>query len=317
MKKYILAFGFIVLNFLVFSQQPAFKLKASGGVSDFVYENDFLYVATDNGKIDVFNTKTKQKNKSITVPNVKDFMGDEIPAKIYSVDVLENENRILIVSQGKGGFRDVYVFENNALNKILDANENKMMIRKARFINGYQILFALMSSEIILFDLANNKEIYKNQISTSTFSDFVLSEDLKSYITSDESGIIRKFETSSGKLIKEFKGENVDNVYQVDFKNNVIIGAGQDRRVSVYQNINSSYYLQSDFLVYSVGLSPSGKLGAYQKNEENEIAIFDIESKNILKTLPGHQTTLTKLLFISESELISSSDDPEILFWKL
>jgi hypothetical protein len=45
-------------------------------------------------------------------------------------------------------------------------------------------------------------------------------------------------DTKTGKLLKELKGLNVDNVYKVDYKKGIISGAGQDRRGSLY-DVNS------------------------------------------------------------------------------
>jgi hypothetical protein len=70
-------------------------------------------------------------------------------------------------------------------------------------------------------------------------------------------------------------------------------------------------------LIYSVGLSPSGKLGGYSANEENDIKIFNTVSKQDVAVLQGSETIITHILFTSESEIITSSDDTNILFWKI
>ena len=301
-----------------YAKEPVKTLKASGSVIDLVVVDQVLYAATDNGIVDIFSISSGKKIKTIGVPEVKDFMGDLIPAKVFSVDVTSDRNQVLLVCQGKSGFRNVYQYIGGNLIKIFDAEKDKLMVKKARYVDDETILLGLLSNEIILFDLNTKTPVYKKQISTSSFADFILSEDHKSFITSDESGIIRMFNTETGNLIKELKGENVDNVYQVDMKSNIIIGGGQDRRVSVYYiNTASSYHLKSDFLIYSIGLSPDGKTGAFQRNEENEIGIFNIETRQITEVLIGHKTTLTKILFLTNTELVTASDDPEILIWEL
>jgi WD40 repeat protein len=308
---------FILVSLKVSAIEPVLKLKASGDVMDIVKEGDYLYTATDAGTVDIFYIPSRKIIKKITVPGMKDFMGDDMAAKVYSVDKLPQNKDILLVCQGKAGFRDVYIY-NTSLNKIIDAGKDKMMVREARFVNASTILLGLTSDELILFDLKNNSIVYRKQISHYTFDDMVLNEDRTKVLTSDESGIIQMFNISNGELVKTYKGNNVDNVFQIDCKNRVMIGGGQDRRLAIYDdNLDSQYYIQGDFLIYSVGLSPSGKIGAYAANEDNDVLVFDVASQEVLYTLKGSVSTLTRIMFYSENELITSCESDEILFWKL
>ncbi|MGB5792198.1 MAG: WD40 repeat domain-containing protein, partial [Poseidonibacter sp.] len=137
-------------------------------------------------------------------------------------------------------------------------------------------------------------------------------------VIADESGIINMLDLKSFNVIKKFEKQNLDNVFQVDLKNNIILTAGQDRRAVVY-NIkrNTAYYKTTTFLIYSAGLSPSGKLGAIAYNENNEISIFNTKTKKDLHILKDNQTTITNIIFISENEILVSSDDNRINYYKI
>ena len=120
------------------------------------------------------------------------------------------------------------------------------------------------------------------------------------------------------KIVKQFKGQNVDNVFQLDYKNGIIITAGQDRRTAIYSRDGSvAYYKEGSFLIYSAGLSPSGKVGAYAADEHNNVTLFDTQSKANISKLGSHKATLTNILFIDEKELFTASDDNHINYWKL
>ncbi len=307
---------FLFFNFLVAKDlKPIYTLKSKGSVTEILYNGNKLYASNDKGSVDIFDLTKKEIIKEIELPTIKDFMGDEIKAKIYSIDFLND--KILIVSQGKKGFRNLFIYQNDKLLPIIRDTQG-YFIRKAKFINSNQILLGLLSNEIVLYDIKAKKEIYRIQIDQSHFSDFVLSEDKKTIASADESGAVTISNVENGKREKVYKSENVDNVYQIDFKNGIIITAGQDRRVAIYNlKNNSSYHLQSSFLVYSVGLSPSGKIGGYSANEENDVIIFDTNFKNRLYTLKGQKSTLTKILFINEKEIFTSSEDNNINFWRL
>lgn len=294
---------------------PSFTYKASGSVTDIVLKNEKIYVGTAASKVDIFDIKTQELIKSINIPKIKDFMGDEIDSKIYSVDVLEE--MILILSQGSKGGRAIHIYRDSKLTEVISA-EKRMFIARAKFIDEKRIIFSLLSNEIYLYDLEENKNILESQISQSKFSYFALSEDKKRVVIADESGILQMLDTNTFEVLEVFKKQNLDNVFQVDFKNNIILTAGQDRRAAVFSiNEKNAYHKDASFLIYSVGLSPSGELGAIAINEDNEVSIFNTKTKQNLSLLKGNRTTLTNIIFINEKEVLVSSDDERINYYKI
>ncbi|MGB1226553.1 MAG: WD40 repeat domain-containing protein [Poseidonibacter sp.] len=294
---------------------PSYTYLASGGVTDLVLKENRLYVATKASKVDIFDITTKEKINSITLAKIKDFMGDEIDSKIYSVDVLNDS--VLILSQGSKGGRAIHIYKDSKLQEIISAKE-KMYIARAKFVSEDKILFALLSNELYLYDLKTNKKVYDIQLSQSKFSHFAINENKKEVVVADESGILKLVDIASSKLIKNFAKQNLDNVFQIDIKNNIILTAGQDRRAAVYDvKANTAYHKDAPFLIYSAGLSPSGKIAAIASNEENEVKIFNTESKKDLYMLKGNNTTLTNIVFINEKEVFVTSDDERINYYKI
>lgn len=314
MKK-ILFLIFISFSFLYSMQtiKPELSFKASGGVQDIYYENSILYIATDNGTVEIFDIKANKKIKTVEIPQIKDFMGDLIPAKIYSIDKIDR--KFLIVSQGMKGYRNLWIYQNDKLEKVIDI-DMKYFIQKASFIDSDKILFALLSNQIGVYNLETKKLDYLVQVSHSSFSHFKLSEDKKSFATTDESGIVRVIDTNSAKVQAQPKALNLDKVFQVDYKKGVILTAGQDRKAAVYESF-SSYALDFEFLLYACALSPDAKFGAVAYNEKNEVLVFDVKSKDYLYNLSGQDATLTQIIFINDKELITSSDSETINYWRL
>lgn len=300
---------------LLFSKElkPIHSFQASGGVIDIVLKENFLYVSTDNGSLDIFDIQTQKLIQKIEVPRIKDFLGNYIAPKIFSVDTVKD--KILLVVQGEKGFRTLYEFKNNRLESLITI-DNKMSIVKAKYINENQIILSLLSNQLFLYEIDKHKFIWEVQVSQSKFSDFALNEDKSKVVIADESGALKQFNTKTGKLKKIYSGLNVDNIFQVDMKKGIIITAGQDRRCGIYKRYNQ-YYKKSDFLIYSAGLSPSGKLAGFANNEENDITIFNTDTKKELYTLKGHKITLSNILFKNEYELFSSSDANIVYHWSL
>ena len=313
--RYILLFLLFFINLNAKDLKPTFVYEGSGAVTDLVYQNNKLYSATAEGKVDIYDTKEQKLIKTIEVPKIKDFVGDEVASKIYSVDVIDGN--IMIASQGKMGYRRVHIYAENNLSEIINISAS-YTIAKAKFIDKEHLLIALLSNELILYDIKNKKALYREQISASKFSSFALNETRDEVVMVDESGDLKLISVKDAKVLKEFKGQNVDNVFQVDYKKGLIITAGQDRRCAIYsKDGKTAYHKEGSFLIYSAGLSPSGKIGAFAKDEHNNVILFNTSTKSDLYKLGSHKATISTILFINESELFTASDDIHINYWKL
>lgn len=314
--KIFFIFTFLLGTFLYAGvQKPISKYIASGGVIDLIYKNSKLYAATNASSVDIFDVKSEKLLQSIRVGKIKDFMGDEIDSKIFSVDVLED--KILILSQGEHGFRRLHIYSNDKLELIIPVSK-QMYISEAKFLDSHTILLALLGSDLISYDLASKKENWHIQASQSKFSDFILNENKTRVVLADESGDLKIFDTKSSKHIKTLSGENLDNVFKVDYKKDIIATAGKDRRVVIYKTkTGTAYYKMTNFLIYAVGLSPSGNLVAYASDENNNVTVFNTRSKKNISKFTGNKMTLTCIVFLSESEFVVASDDKVINRYKI
>jgi len=160
--------------------------------------------------------------------------------------------------------------------------------------------------------------VYRVQLSESKFSDFALNEQRTQAVFACESGVLNVIDTQTGKVLKVLQGQNVDNVYKVDFKIGFVSAAGQDRRGALYEvNYEKGTYIQGDFLIYATSLSPLALRVAFAMDEENNISIYDVNTKSKIAILKGQKSTLNTILFQDDKRLFSSSDDDSIMLWKL
>lgn len=314
-----LTFLLVFFTTLSLYAQPYIKpiklYKADGSVTDIVYVKNRLYVATSASSVNVFDKKTAKKVQTITIAKIKNFMGKTINSKIYSVDVLHNN--ILILSQANHGFRQIDIFANNTLTPALPSSK-KLYIAKAKFLDDENILYALLSNDIVSYNFKTQTINWSLQASQSKFSDFALNEDKTKVALVDESGDVHIFDTKNGKLLKTLSGENLDNVFDVAFKNNIIATAGQDRRVVVYDlKHNTAYYKKSNFIIYSAGVSPSGEIIAYASDENNNVTLFKRVSKLPLGTYTDIKMTPVQILFIDEKNFFVASDDNTVNLYKV
>ena len=293
---------------------PITTVKTSGLVSDFVEDNGFLYVATDEGTVDVIDLVKQEIVRKIQLPDLLTMRDETIPARVHCVD--RSNGKTLLVSSGMSAYRNIWIDNEGELKKIID-EKKELMPKKVLFTEENKIIMGSFGSDVVLYDNEENAKLYERQVSVSTMGDMALSNDKKKMIISDESGNVMLIEVNSSKILKTFSSEHVDNIYKVAYANDTIVTAGQDRRVGVYRNDGQSYHIMSDFLVYAVGLSPNGSTGAYSSGLEHHLQLFDTRTKKKGDTLVGHYAIPNKILFINETSVISSGDEAKIFFWKL
>ncbi len=323
MNKILLVFLLIFINSYAKDLKPTFVYTASGGVTDIVSSDDKIYVATQASTVDIFDLKTKKLIQKIKVAQIKDFMGDIIDAKIYNVDTYQN--KILLTVQGSKGFREVYIFQNNKLEKVISI-EDKLYVSKAKFLKNDLILFSLLGNEMYLYNAKTKETIWKIDVKpqdaefNSTFADFALNEDKTIAVVADESGDLKLVDIKKGKVVKVLADKNLDKVFKVDYKNDKIITAGQDGRCVVYNLKNSTDYSLREkhwFLIYGAGLSPSAKLGAFSSDEDNNVIVFNTSTKSKLFKLTQNIMTLSSILFINENEIFVTTDSNKFNYYNL
>ncbi len=314
--KTLLFLIFLSINAWSVSEfKPIDSIEINGTAKDMVLSGDHLVIATDMGHIEIYASPEHKKIKEIAIPDVKDFMGDVIPARVMSTDAIEDKY-LLLSDSGKGGYSNLYVYENN-LTQLLSAADKDAII-KARFIDKNHILLGFLSNEVALYNIQTRRERYRIQLSESKFSDFALNEDKTQVVFSCESGVLSLVDVEKGLVIKELKGQNVDNVYKVDFKRGVIVGAGQDQRGSIYDaKSGKGSYIKGSFLIYSTALSPSASKVVFAMDEKNNLSVYNTGSKSKIALLKGQKSTLNVILFKDENIIYSASDDNTIMVWDL
>ncbi len=316
MRFYLL--GIVLVSVLCAKEISPYKIiEASGNVQSIVMDTSYIIAGTNAGSIEVYHKEEGTLSQKIVFEKIKDFTGESSAPKVFSVDVLNGSTTYLAVVQASNGARRLVLVENGVQKELIDADKN-LFINKAKFIDKDHVLVALMSSEFFLLNTKTLQKRYQVQLSYSHFSDFSLNESKTLVASSSESGEIVISDVFTGKVITVLNGGNVDNVYKVDYKQQKVLCAGQDRRGIVYE-VSSKQFKRFDapFLIYAGALSPSATLGAFAFNEENDIVIFDLASQNRLHTLKGQKSTLNTIVFVNEKELISGSDDKYILIWRL
>ncbi|WP_457605797.1 WD40 repeat domain-containing protein [Nitratifractor sp.] len=295
---------------------PAAQIEADGAVNDIVLRDGALLMGTDHGSLQSVDLKTHEVKTLVTLKKIKDFMGDMIDDKVFSVD--KAGDRYLILSDsGEGGYSNLEILEGGKLKRLYGAEDQRAII-KARFIDSDHILLGYLSDEVGLYEVSSGKEVWHRQLEPSKFSDFDIDSEKKRAVFSCESGVLTVIDTHTGKTLARIDKINVDNVFSVAIEKNWVVSGGQDRRAG-YDNLATGEhgYFSSDFLVYAVALSPSSEIAAYAMHDDNSITLYHLATKSPFLLLKGQKSILTRIVFADEKTLYSASHDPIVMEWKL
>jgi len=294
---------------------PIKQFKADAQVIDVVVSDKQLYCATAGSCVNVFDLKSQKLLKRITVDKIKDFMGDTVDTKIYSVDVYHS--KVLMLTEAKQGYRRLYIHQDNKSKIVIDYTA-QLPIAKAKFIDENNVLLALLSDEILVYDLQVQKIKWRVQASGSMFSNFALNEKREKVAVVDESGELQLLSTKDGHHLKTMPAKNLDNVFEVDYKNDIIATAGKDRRCVIYNmKKQSAYYRSSHFFIYGVGLSPSAKEAAYSSDENNNITLFNTQNDTTIARFGGNKMTISGIVFLDEKQFLVYSDSRTINLYRV
>jgi len=297
--------------------QPNKILKAGGNVKDILVTSDRLYTGTDGGLIDVFDLQSYELLEQIKIPSFHNKIYDqEVTSTVYSLDKFGD--KIIIICSDTESSKSLYLYEKGQLKKI-KAIDNSFAATKVRFVDENHVMLGLLSNEIVLYDLAKDKIVYRTNLSESYFSDMALSADKKKVVIGCESGIVYMVDVQTGLLKSVIQGGNKDKSFKVDISHDLVLSAGQDSLGIIYNLATDSYKsTKTNFLIYAGALSPDGSKAAFSFNEENALLIIDTKS-NSRKSylLSGQKSTLNAIIFRDNKHLVSASDDEYIMLWEL
>jgi WD40 repeat protein len=316
MRFFLITALFFVTLFAKGLIEPVYKFELQSGLAtDVVVSDNKLYIANDSGKIFLFDMQSKKELETISVGKIHDFMGDEVDSKIFNLDLIAK--KILILSQDDGGYSRVHIYEDGNLTQVISSKDHYNII-KAKFIDENTIVMALISNDVLSYDITTHHVNWTTQASMSKFSSLALSDDKKQVAVADESGDVHLLSTKDGSKSKTLSGENVDNIFGIDFRGTTILTGGQDRRAAVYNLKNSQHYHKmADFFVYGVGLSPSGKIGAYSFDMQNNVALFDTANEESIAKFKATGAVVNSIYFINENEFLINSSANVVGYYKL
>ncbi len=290
---------------------PKKTVKTSSPILDVALYDKTLWAGSANGEVIHFDTKGKILS-TVTLPSRVDSWGEKVIPKVMSLDVSSDGSTVAVGSdEGK-----VFLIRNQKI--VPTSYMTYGVIKKIAFISDKRLMIALLSNEVVWFDIDANKVVKTISVGTSPLSDMALSKDKKIAAVAGEAGVISLIDTAKMAVMRQIRGGNVDNIYDLDIQNGSIITAGQDRRAILYTMDGKSYVrYNGSFLIYAAALSPSARVMGAALDEENRLSFYDTQTRQKIATAKGHTATLNRIVFIDEKNVVSCADENKILYWEL
>jgi len=315
LRKLLLITLFFVLSFAT-NIKPFKEVKIDAAILDMAIDNGKIYVATDASKIYIFDLDLK-KLKEIKIRQIKDFMGELNNADIYSIDVLDD--KILYLAQAEDGYSELFIYKDGKKENVLD--KSKMMYAKAaKFVDKTKAVLALMSDEVVLYDLVNKKVLIRKRVGEYFYSTSAIDKNRKYFAVGDEGGEVIVIDTSSLNKVKLFKDVNKDKILSIFInKNLVVAGSRADKTFAIY-NIDTAKYKtikNPKFFIYVVGLSSDNSLAVYGDNEKYILKGIDTQTLNLKYRFIGHKNIVNVIRFIDNNSMITGSETGELIIWRL
>lgn len=301
----------ILWGVALFGISPSKTLPLKAPCVDIVIRHNIVWGSLANGEVLKISPYGKILEK-MQLPKKIDAWGEHLSQQAMSLDVSTDGSMVAIA--GEEG--SVFISKNKKIQKT--SFMTRSVIKKIAFASPTQLLIAMISNEITLYDIVAQKVVWTITGGTSPLSDMAISGKKDVALIAGEAGIVKFFNPLTGATIGSFKGGNVDNIYKLDYQNGITLTSGQDRRAIVYSPQGKVIArVNGSFLIYAGGLSPLAKTAAIATDEQNTITIFDIEKQRVQTIAKGHNATLNRIAFIDEKKFVSCADENKILFWEL
>ncbi len=296
--------------------KPVQETHIKAAVLDMVAEGGKIYVATDASKVMVFDSDLKLL-QTLSVRKVKDFLGTLNDADVYSVDVLGGA--ILYLAQAEDGYAELYVYKEGKARKVLDKSA-KLYAKAAKFVDAHRAVIALMSDEVVLYDLDKQKIIKRAKAGEYFYSAMAIDPARKFVAIGDEGGEVIVLDAATLQRIKLFKDVNKDKILTLAATEHLVAaGSRADKVLALYslRGTKPKTYQNPNFFIYVTALSPDERWVLFGDNEKYILKIADTDTLGVHYELAGHHNIVNVARFLDAKTIISGSETGEIIKWRL
>ncbi len=229
---------------------------------------------------------------------------------------------IVYIDNGKyiatgGGDGEIYIWDSKTGAFVRALHEHTDNITEVYLIPGTKYLVSVGADGLlVVWDVTTGKEVSKSDMG-EPLSCYATSPDGKYYAIGFESGVVKRYDASTGQLIGEIRvgqGAVTDILFLPD--GTLVATSDEGMIKTVTPQGNEKQVSLNSIYATSVAYSPSRKLLAVG-GSDGFIYFYDPSTlKSSLSPIEAHTLSLTGLVF-TDKYLISSSADSTVKVWDI
>ncbi|MES2559888.1 MAG: WD40 repeat domain-containing protein [Bacteroidota bacterium] len=275
-----------------------------------LHEHTF-FSGADDGYVVEWNMATKGDGRLLV----------QVNRPVYSL-FLDREQQLLLCGTASG---NLHVIDLNERKEIRNIEAHTLGIFDIQE-TGDNIITAGGNGSICIWNKHNLELLHTLQLSDKSARVIAVHPHKKEFAVGYSDHHIRIFSTENFQQLFEFKA-HTNSVFALSYSphGNLLYSGGRDvmlKSWNVQQAFENTLDIPAHTLhINAIAFSPNGKLYATVSMDKT-IKIWDAQTDVLLKVIDklrneGHSTSVNKILWINDEELITCSDDRTNMIWGL
>lgn len=299
---------------------PLVSIRADHMVLDIALRGDQLLVATQSGRVDVYDGLTGDVLPSLySEPELDDR---PFTPTVRSLAISPDGTELSVVTSDGLLHRQALGTEGvltRAQPLGVTAVPGLMLVR---YLDGPRLLLADMRGELALLDTLSGDEVYRRQLDYDPIFAMDLSPDRSQLALAFRSSRVQIVSPATGETTRVLKG-HLDSVFALEWRgDHKLVTAGKDKQMFEWDLRETdpkprSLY-RGDHYITALGIDQAGDRLAFPV-DEHAVAFIELASGRIEeRRLEGHTAPVQKLVFIDAGQkLISAGYDARVFVWNL
>ncbi|MDP6980732.1 MAG: hypothetical protein QF570_19380 [Myxococcota bacterium] len=301
------------------SASPLVAIRADHMVLDVALRGDRLLVATQSGRVEVYDALT-----GVAQPTLFSDAGSperKFAPTVRSVAIAPDGEEVAVVTSEGLLHRYEFVPSSDSLETRLLGKRSIPGLMEARYLDAHRILLADMRGELALVDVDSGVEVYRRQLDYDPIYAIDLSPDGSRLAVAFRSSRVQIVEPVSGETQHVLKG-HLDSVFGLAWlDDDQLATASKDKQLFAWDLRQAdprprSLY-RGDHYITALGADRAGSRLAIPL-DGFEVGLVAFADGSIGSRLKGHTAPVHRLLFVDDGrKLVSAGYDARVFVWKL
>jgi len=293
---------------------PLLSLRADHMVLDAAIRADRILVATQSGRIQVFDWR-----RGLELPTLLSLApetGRELAPTVPCVALSPSARWLAAASSGDQLWLLELDARGDGVGRRVLASARALT---CRFLDESRLLLGTLRGELVLLDVEQGRESFRRQLDYDPVYAVSVSPDRARVAVALRSSRIHIVEPETGRSLRILEGHR-DSVFALDWvSDDVLVSASKDKRVLRWDltvdPARTRTLHHGDRPVTALAVEPArGRLAVTL--DDHRIGLLNLADGRVIRRLVGHSAPVQRLAFVDGGKrLISTGHDARVLVW--